>query len=710
MPPRTVDTLIVNYETKYNDAGFRRFEAGITRFEQRINRLRQNLLLISNSFAIVGGVLAGGLYAVTRQMFTFELALNRVGAVSRASAEEMQQFEEQARALGATTEFSASQAAGAQVAFAQAGFSVNETLVATPGILALAAAGQLEMAEATAIAAKSVRQFNLDASETDRVADVLAEVSARSLTDVRKMGRALAFSGVAADTLNVSLERTSAALGVLQNAGITGFRAGTNLRALFSRMAGPTSIAAQEIERLGFNVDEFSRRVQEGQFVEVLEELGEAGLDFVGARKIFEQEVAPAALILAKSGDQVRELTKELENAEGAAQEMAKRTNQGLVGSFRRLRSVTEELLIAIGRAGIVQAMTGFANAGSEVIRFIAALPGPFRVMIALALLSSGLFLALAAATRAYAFALQFINVAATRNIAAWLIWHTFLKQGAIARSLLTTSLYNEASAWHQSTQATNANTGATGANTGATNANTGATNANAGASWAQASAQNANTKSQTFGSYAAYAKAKATTASTAATAANTGATAANTGSTWSNIFSSIALAFAKIKLAVATKVAAAAQWALNAAMLANPIVASIAIIVLMIAALTGLTLAFHKLTRATSDFNDENERLYQPFTTNNRLAGSNSVYRPGTQHRYEDRYLTPEQARQLAGAESSMNRPTTVNQNTRLNVDRIAIDASGADSTELATNIRQALQEEFNSAERQGDVSNVVL
>ena len=732
MAPTRYENILISIDTVHNDAGFRRFDANATRLEQWVNRLRQNILLISNSFAIAGGILASGLFAVTRQMYTFELALNRVAAVSRASTEEMEQFENQARQLGATTEFSASQAAGAQVAFAQAGFSVNETLNATPGILSLAAAGQLEMAEATAIAAKSVRQFNLDASETNRVADVLAEVSARSLTDVQKMGRALAFSGVAADTLNVSIERTSAALGVLQNAGITGFRAGTNLRALFSRMAGPTNIAAKEIERLGFNVDEFSKRVQEGQFVEVLEELGEAGLDFVSARKIFEQEVAPAAIILSKGGDEVRELTKQLENAEGAAEAMAKRTNQGLVGAFRRLRSVTEELLISLGRTGIVQAMTGAANSAAWLIRVVAGLPGPIRFVMSLLLLAGPVLLGLAAASRALAFYLQFINVALTRNAVLWLLDTLFLKQNAVARGLLSSSMYNWLAAQRgalaataQSTTATNANTGATNANTGATAGNTGATNANSGArtfntrtQFINSSALFTNTGARNFNTQSQFINSSALFTNTGATAGNTAATNANTVSLWAALGATIksaaastVLTFVRIKQAVVTKAAAVAQWALNAAMLANPIGASIAIILLMIGALTGLTLAFHKLTRATRDFNDETERINQPFTTNNRITRSGSLYRPGTQFRYEDRYLSPERASQLARAESSLNRPTTtVNQNTRLNVDRIAIDASGADSTELATNIRQALQEEFNSAERQGDVSNVVL
>ena len=124
-----------------------------------------------------GAAILGGFKAIIDTSVEFDSSIRQVAAVTRASADDMAAFSEQAKELGTTTQFTASQVADAQAFLGRAGFETNEILTATPGLLDLAAAGMLGLGEAADIASNVVQAFNLGAGETGRVADVLAEAA-----------------------------------------------------------------------------------------------------------------------------------------------------------------------------------------------------------------------------------------------------------------------------------------------------------------------------------------------------------------------------------------------------------------------------------------------------------------------------------------------------------------------------------------------------
>ena len=110
---------------------------------------------------------------------SFEQAMARVGAVSGATGEDFAKLEAQAKELGATTQFSASQAAASQENLARAGFKVDQIIDAMPGLLNMAAAEGMDLAQAADIASSAIAGFGLEASEAGRVADVLAKTRYR---------------------------------------------------------------------------------------------------------------------------------------------------------------------------------------------------------------------------------------------------------------------------------------------------------------------------------------------------------------------------------------------------------------------------------------------------------------------------------------------------------------------------------------------------
>lgn len=199
------------------------------------------------------------LYKPTMEAADFEQAMARVNAVAfsgggrdkEADAEAFKALQEQARQLGRDTQYTAVQAAQSQENLARAGFSSNEIISAMPGLLSMAAAEGMDLANAADIAASTLRGFNLNADQSNRVADVLAQTSAASNTNIAMLGESLKMCAPSAAGLGVSIEQTAAMLGVMANNGIKGTESGTALKNVFLRLSQEPAQVEKALKKLG---------------------------------------------------------------------------------------------------------------------------------------------------------------------------------------------------------------------------------------------------------------------------------------------------------------------------------------------------------------------------------------------------------------------------------------------------------------------------
>src|SRR5690625_450768 len=233
-----------------------------------MGRLRSVVGLLA---AGIGGI---GFSRIIRETAGFEDSMLGLQAVSRATAQQMKTLEDQARSLGATSMFSAQHAGDAQRFLAMAGLEVNEVLSATPGILRLATAGQIDLANAADIASNVLGGFRLEVEELNRVNDVLAATAAGSNTSIEQLGQALSFAAPLAASAGVSIEETAAASGTLSDAGLQGSRAGTGLVGVSRQLSNVTPAAAAALQSYGVTVADVD--VSSRGLGEVLETLGGA--------------------------------------------------------------------------------------------------------------------------------------------------------------------------------------------------------------------------------------------------------------------------------------------------------------------------------------------------------------------------------------------------------------------------------------------------
>lgn len=303
----------------------------------------------------------------------FESAMSRVQGISGATGDELEKLTDQAMELGASTSFSASEAAAGMENLASAGFTVEEIMNAMPGLLDLAASSGADLATASEIAASAIRGFGLDASDAAHVADVFAEASARTNAQTEDMGEAMQYIAPVAKAMGQSLEETAAAVGILSDAGIKGSQAGTSLRGMLTRLAKPSKEAKKTMKDLGMSFYDTSGQMLplNGIVAEVQE--GLEGLTEQQRNQalvtLFGQEALSGMLALMERGpDELVALTESFKEVDGAAAEMANIMLDNTSGAMEEMGGAVETLAIRIQQTlaptvtKVVQSITGFIN------------------------------------------------------------------------------------------------------------------------------------------------------------------------------------------------------------------------------------------------------------------------------------------------------------------------------------------------------------
>jgi len=302
--------------------------------------------------------IGGGIVAMSTQ---FDSSMNRVQAVTGATGEEFTALEDLAQELGSTTQFSASQAADGMGFLAQAGFDTKEIMEALPGVLELAAAGQISLGEAADIASNVLGGFDMDPDQIGTVNDVLAETASIANTNVRQLGEAMKMVAPVAAEMDVPIEQVSAAIGALGDVGVQGSEAGTSLRNIFTRLKP----AAEE---LGFAIEDAEGKML--PFPEIIGNINEAGISGDEIMEEFGLRAGPRLLSLLSRGEEgLQDLTSDIEASGGAAQRMAETQMQGLPGAFAEFRSAVEGAAIGMGEAGISDFVIGIVDRVTELVR-----------------------------------------------------------------------------------------------------------------------------------------------------------------------------------------------------------------------------------------------------------------------------------------------------------------------------------------------------
>ena len=273
---------------------------------------------------------------------SFESTMKRVQAVSQSNASEFQKLESAARKMGATTKFSATEAAEGLEFLSMAGFKSSESIKALPSVLQLAAASGVELGRAADIASNAMTAMGLKVSELGRVNDVLISTTTGANVNIDQMAESLKYAAPVAAATGVSIEELSALIGALGNAGIQGSQAGTSLAGAMSRLLNPTKEVSKTMQELN---------VQTGNsLIETFRDLERAGATSAQIMKIFGEEAGRSLLALQTGGgiEAVDKLIDRLEKSTGSAERAATMMGQTFDGAMKNLSSSIESVQLDI--------------------------------------------------------------------------------------------------------------------------------------------------------------------------------------------------------------------------------------------------------------------------------------------------------------------------------------------------------------------------
>lgn len=354
---------------RFSPAGFQAFGSAMvrarTQMEDGEKRMKTSAQRTSASLHALGhaakvGAGAGilGLTAVlassVKSAADFEAQLSSLQSVSSATGRQMQQLRKSAMDAGAATKYSALDAAKAQTELAKGGLSVTKILGGgLKGALALAAAGEMDLADAASTTANALNLFNLNGSQAGHVADALATAANTTTADVSDFAIALTQGGAAAKAAGFSFNETVTYLEALANAGVKGSDAGTSMKAALTQIANPTKQAAGLMADL--NLQFFDAQGKIKPLPAIAANLDRA---FGGLTK--QQRLQAAATIAGTDGmrgllalydsspAQLRKWQDGLSKS-GTAAEVAAKKQDNLKGRIENLKGSLETAGIALG-------------------------------------------------------------------------------------------------------------------------------------------------------------------------------------------------------------------------------------------------------------------------------------------------------------------------------------------------------------------------
>ena len=278
--------------------------------------------------------------------------------IDKTTAEGQKAFEtleNAARECGASTAFSATEAAKALNYLALAGYDADKAATALPTVLKLAGAGAMDLAAASDMVTDSMSALGIEATEANltQFSDQLAQTASKANTSVAQLGEAILTVGGTAKGLAGGTTELNTALGILADNGLKGAEGGTHLRNIILSLQNPTDKAAASLQSLG--VDVYDAQGNMRGLNDVFKDLQGAmdGMDNASKDTILstlfnKTDLTAANAMLANCTDRFDELSASIENSAGACENMYAIQLDNLNGDIDILKSGLSDLGISI--------------------------------------------------------------------------------------------------------------------------------------------------------------------------------------------------------------------------------------------------------------------------------------------------------------------------------------------------------------------------
>ena len=317
----------------------------------------------------------------------FESQMAKVGAIAGATGDDFKELEEEARRLGATTRYSATEVAEAMEYMGMAGWTNTQILAkskdglsALESVLKLATVAQMDLGQASDFVTDGLTALGMEAEEASYMVDILAKASTSSNTTVAQMQRAFTNCAPVAGTLGINIKDLSLALGLMADKGVKGAKAGTALKNLMSNLSAPTEKQLEYIKEFnlqGAQQDIVNGRLLDGlkKFKSALSSLTPQQQNAVITTIAGKEALSGISALLNTTEEDLNKLESALNNCDGAAKNMADGFDDTLEGALKGLASAMQETLLQL-RDMTKEAEDSIKNIVNDIADFFHILNG----------------------------------------------------------------------------------------------------------------------------------------------------------------------------------------------------------------------------------------------------------------------------------------------------------------------------------------------
>ena len=292
--------------------------------------------------------------AAVKTAADFEKSMSQVAATMGKTKDDVKGLSELAQHMGATTAFSASEAAEGINILAMAGLNATQIGDSLGTVLDLAAAGAMDMGSSASYVVGAVKGFRDEMKNASKYADLMAKGATLANTDVAQLGEAISYGAATADGYSQSVDSMTLSLLRMAEQNVTGQTAATSLNRAMADLYSPTAEAKKALDSLGisaYNADGSAR-----DFNVVVDELSGAlkGMNEQSANALKSTIFTTNGMnafnkMTASTSERVKELQDGLRGAGGSAAQQAKTQLDNLNGQITLLKSAIEGILITVG-------------------------------------------------------------------------------------------------------------------------------------------------------------------------------------------------------------------------------------------------------------------------------------------------------------------------------------------------------------------------
>ena len=339
-------------------------------FSPELSKIGGNVKTLISGYvgaqAVINGIVAS--FTKLRQgvgdVVNFEFSISRLAAILGTTSDKINDLTLDAKRLGATTKYTASQAAELQIELAKLGFTKKEILESTEYILRFAQATGSELSEAAALSGAALRMFNADTRETERYVSAMAVATTKSALSFSYLATAMPIVGPVAKAFNFTIEDTLSLLGKLADSGFDASMAATATRNIFLNLADDSGKLAKA---LGQPVKTLP------DLVAGLLKLKEQGVDLNTTLELTDKRSVAAFNAFLTAADKIIPLRNQITGVDEELAKTARTMGENIKGELANLSSAWESFMITLLRgtdtiSSVLSEFTGLIRSMREAI------------------------------------------------------------------------------------------------------------------------------------------------------------------------------------------------------------------------------------------------------------------------------------------------------------------------------------------------------